>query len=80
MNPSKHIQQITGTVTKISSSQTAKVSTKVTKVHPLYHKRYTQNRIFTVHNPEDKAVVGQIVTIIPCRPISKSKRWTINSN
>lgn len=71
------VQTITGTVVKRSSAQTIRVSTKITKVHPLYRKRYSQLKHYTAHDPEDKCQVGDQVTIVACRPISKTKHWIV---
>jgi len=46
-------------------------------IHPLYKKVITRSTRYLVHDPEDKAGVGDIVAIKPTRPISKRKRWTI---
>ena len=46
-------------------------------MHPVYKKVITRNTKYLVHNPEDRAKVGDIVAIRPTRPISKKKRWTI---
>ena len=77
MSEGKAQQKVTGTITRVSSAQTVHVSFKVTKVHPLYHKRYSQMRHFTAHDPKNTAKVGDVVDIIPCRPVSKSKSWVI---
>lgn len=73
----KQVQTLRGTVVKKASAQTIKVSVKVTKVHPLYKKRYSQLRHYIAHDQSDAVKVGDEVTIIACRPISKIKRWTI---
>jgi len=77
MSEQKHIQTIKGTIVKVSSQNTVKVMTKITKVHPLYHKRYSQKRTYTAHDPKGTATVGQEVIIASCRPISKTKSWVI---
>ena len=68
---------IVGKVVKVSSLQTIKISTKVTKVHPLYRKRYTLTRTYTAHDPNSAFIEGDSVTIVPCRPISKRKSWVV---
>lgn len=75
----KTIQSITGTVVKVGSVQTIKIATKVTKVHPIYRKRYTLTKHLTAHDTDSIAKVGDVVTVIPCRPISKTKRWAVQS-
>ena len=77
METKLNLQPISGTVVKVSSTQTVRVSFKVTKVHPLYRKRYTLVKQFVAHDPAGTAKVGDQVTIVMCKPISKSKRWTI---
>ena len=72
-----HVQTVRGTVIARSSAQTVRVTAKMTKVHPIYKKRYTQTRRFLVHDEHDTAKVGDEVTIAACRPISKGKQWRI---
>lgn len=77
MSEQKHIQTIKGIVVKISSKDTIKIMSKITKVHPLYRKRYSQKRTYTAHDPKNIAVVGEEITIASCRPISKTKSWIV---
>ena len=74
---SPQIQSITGTIIKVGSAQTVRVQTKVTKVHPLYRKRYSLLKRYTAHDEAGTAKVGDVVTIVGCAPISKTKRWAI---
>lgn len=68
-----------GVVVKKSSAQTVKVAVKFTKVHPIYKKRYTVQRSYVAHDPSDTVQVGEKVTIVSCRPISKIKHWMIQA-
>lgn len=70
-------QVLLGTVEKISSSQTVRFSIKVTKVHPIYKKRYTQARHYIAHDPEGSCKVGDLVKFEACKPISKNKHWIV---
>lgn len=79
MSESSSAPTINGTVVKVSSTQTIRVSTKVTKVHPLYRKRYSQVRHYVAHDPNGTAKVGDAVTIVACRPISKTKHWIVRA-
>ena len=74
---SKNLQPITGIIVRVSNSSTVHVATKVTKVHPLYRKRYSQVKTYVAHDPSGTAKVDDQVTIVMCRPISKTKHWTI---
>jgi len=73
----KNLQPITGVVSKVSDPHTIRIATKVTKMHPLYRKRYTLTKHYVAHDPKGTAKVGDEVTIVMCRPISKTKHWTI---
>jgi small subunit ribosomal protein S17 len=79
MTEHRTIQSVTGTVVKVSSKQTIKIATKVTKVHPLYKKRYTRTSTYTAHDPKETAQVGDVITIVACRPISKRKSWVVEN-
>jgi small subunit ribosomal protein S17 len=70
-------QPVTGTVVRVSSANTIRVAFKVTKVHPIYRKRYTLTKHFVAHDESNTAKVGDEVIIVMCRPISKSKHWTV---
>ena len=45
--------------------------------HPKYKKYQTRTKKFLVHDPENTAKVGDQVTIVACRPISKLKRFKL---
>jgi small subunit ribosomal protein S17 len=75
----KQVQTIRGTVVKKGSAQTIKIAVKVTHVHPTYKKRYSQLRHYIAHDPSDAVKVGDEVTIVACRPISKIKHFIVKS-
>ncbi len=45
--------------------------------HPLYGKYVTISKKYKVHDPENRAKVGQTVLISETRPISKDKHFVI---
>ncbi|NWF84839.1 MAG: 30S ribosomal protein S17 [Bryobacteraceae bacterium] len=63
------------------------VSTKMTKTivvqvtrrvpHPLYKRIVTKRNKFYAHDELQTAKVGDVVRIVECRPLSKTKRWTL---
>lgn len=63
------------------------VSTKMTKTivvqvtrrvpHPLYKRIVTKRNKFYAHDEQQTAKVGDVVRIVECRPLSKTKRWTL---
>ena len=71
---------LTGVVKKISGEKTVKVLVVTTLRHPKYKKVYNTNKNFIVHDPLSQAKVGQKVTIMSIRPISKLKNWCILQN
>lgn len=70
-------RRFSGVVVSHGANKTAHVIVERTAVHPKYGKRYTQHRKFPAHDPENRAKVGDRVTIEECRPLSKAKRWAI---
>jgi len=71
------VGQKTGRVTKISGNKTIRVDVDNLTKHPLYHKYIHKRTRLAVHDPENTAVVGDLVEIVPCRPISKNKTWRL---
>jgi small subunit ribosomal protein S17 len=67
----------TGRVGKISGNKTIRVDVDSLTKHPLYHKYVHKRTRLAVHDPESIAVVGDLVEIVPCRPISKNKTWRL---
>ncbi|MDD2745221.1 MAG: 30S ribosomal protein S17 [Candidatus Gracilibacteria bacterium] len=67
----------TGTVTSIKMDKTIVVTVDTYKTHPKYKKRYKVSAKFYAHDENNSSTLGQKVTISECRPLSKSKRWTL---
>ncbi len=61
--------------TKMAKTIVVAVSRRVP--HPLYRRIVSKRKKFYAHDEEGKAVVGDIVRIIECRPLSKLKRWRL---
>ena len=53
------------------------VQTERRKRHPKYGKVMRLFRKFHVHDERNEAQVGDQVTIVECRPLSKLKRWRL---
>ena len=66
-----------GIVSSTSGDKTAVVRVTTRKRHPLYGKQFTRSKKYYVHDPENKATVGDLVSFIETPPISKLKRWTL---
>jgi small subunit ribosomal protein S17 len=46
--------------------------------HPKYKKYQTRTKKYLAHDPGNTVEVGDKVTIVACRPISKLKRFMIS--
>ena len=53
--------------------------TQDTKKHPLYNKNVKTTKKYAVHDEENKAKVGDIVKVVSSRPLSKTKRYVLDS-
>ena len=63
------------------------VSTRMTKTivvqvtnrssHPVYKRIVTKRKKFYAHDEQETAKPGDIVRIVECRPLSKTKRWSL---
>ncbi|MBD3330392.1 30S ribosomal protein S17 [Candidatus Peregrinibacteria bacterium] len=74
------MRQKKGTVTSNKQEKTLVVTVHRYVSHPKYKKRYRISKKFHVHNPEGKKYeIGDEVTFYETRPISKLKKWTVES-
>lgn len=69
-----------GVVVSDKMDKTIVVKVERVKVHPKYHKRYTTSRKYKVHDEAGAYHVGDQVTFVECRPLSKDKRWRVLTN
>lgn len=68
-----------GKVVSTSMDKTIVVLTDTYKKHPLYKKRVKYSKKYKAHDEENKAKVGDTVRIAACRPLSKTKRYVLDS-
>lgn len=66
-----------GIVTGEQKNKTAVVTEHRYVMHPKYKKRYRVSKKYLVHDPDSVCKMGETVTIIETRPISKLKRWKV---
>ena len=66
-----------GVVTSDKRDKTITVSIANRETHPLYRKQYTKTRKYTAHDEKNEAHVGDRVQITMCRPLSKTKAYTL---
>ena len=68
---------LVGTVTSDKRDKTLTVSIVSRETHPLYRKKFTKTRKYTAHDEKNEAKVGDRVEIAACRPLSKTKAYTL---
>ncbi|MFA6028156.1 MAG: 30S ribosomal protein S17 [Patescibacteria group bacterium] len=74
------VHKIDGVVIACKMAKTIVVKVDNVKVHSKYHKRYVKSTKFKVHDEKQQFKVGDKVTFIACRPISKEKKWRVIYN
>ena len=70
-------QSFKGVVVKTAMKDTATVAVSRYVKHPKYKKFQTRTKKYLVHDPGNTVKVGDNVTIVACRPLSKMKRFKI---
>ena len=68
---------LVGIVTSDKRDKTITVSITNRETHPLYRKQYTKTRKYTAHDENNEAKLGVKVEIAACRPLSKTKAYTL---
>jgi small subunit ribosomal protein S17 len=72
-------RKLSGVITSDKMDKTIVVKVETTKVHPKYGKRYVETAKYKAHDEKNEHKIGEKVTIVACRPISKDKRWRVVS-
>ena len=68
---------VTGTVVSISGDKSITVKIDYRKRHPKYGKMMTISKKLHAHDEKNEAGLGDIVTVMETRPLSKTKRWRL---
>jgi small subunit ribosomal protein S17 len=66
-----------GKVVSNKMDKTIVVNIETTIRHPIYKRIIKQSKKFKVHDENNEAKIGDIVTIMETRPLSKDKRWRL---
>lgn len=66
-----------GVVVSDASHKTIVVRVENSVKHPVYKKYITRSSKYSAHDPENTYKKGDVVRIIECRPISKTKKWHV---
>ena len=68
---------VTGTVVSISGDKSITVKIDYRKRHPKYGKMMTISKKLHAHDEKNECGVGDLVTVMESRPLSKTKRWRL---
>ena len=70
---------LSGIVVSTNSHKTITVNVTRRIKHKLYKKIIRQSKKYQVHDENNEFKIGEIVSIIESKPISKLKKWTVIS-
>ena len=68
-----------GVVTSANNAKTITVTVSTKRNDPLYNKRVGYAKKLYAHDEKGEAQVGDLVTIMACRPMSATKRFRLVS-
>ena len=67
----------TGVVVSDKMDKTIVVAVENLKQHPLYGKIIKKTKKFKAHDENNECTIGDMVTIMETRPLSRDKRWRL---
>jgi small subunit ribosomal protein S17 len=62
---------------KMTKTAVVAITTKVK--HPAYGKYVNRTRRYLAHDEQNECKIGDLVRIVESRPLSKNKRWKVQS-
>lgn len=66
-----------GVVVSDKMDKTITVAAKFKEKHPIYGKFVNKTKKFHAHDEKNECGIGDTVSIMETRPLSKSKRWRL---
>ncbi len=78
MNTRGLTKERTGVVVSDRMQKTVVVSVERTVMHPRYQKILRRRSKVKVHDERNECHVGDRVSIVECRPLSRDKRWRVS--
>ncbi|NLZ74836.1 30S ribosomal protein S17 [Candidatus Falkowbacteria bacterium] len=75
--PATIVKKFSGVVVGDQNDKTVIVKVETVKVHPKYKKRYVVSRRYKVHDEKNEHKIGDKVSFVECRPLSRDKRWRL---
>ena len=67
-----------GVVESDARDKSRKVVIHYKAKHPKYGKFVSKRTVLHVHDENNESAMGDVVEIVQCRPISKTKSWKLN--
>lgn len=74
-----HKRVIQGKVVSKAGDQSVVVLVERKVVHPKYRKIVKRFKKYTIHDQDNSAKVGDVVSAIECKPISKTKTFSLQN-
>ncbi|XBC42746.1 MAG: 30S ribosomal protein S17 [Buchnera aphidicola (Kaburagia rhusicola ensigallis)] len=74
---SKKIRTLLGCVISNKMQKSSVVSIERIIKHPLYKKFIKRTTKLHIHDEKNECSLGDVVEVRECRPISKTKSWTL---
>ncbi|MCI0501339.1 MAG: 30S ribosomal protein S17 [Epsilonproteobacteria bacterium] len=74
-----HKREIQGVVVKRSGDKTVSVLVTRKVLHPKYHKTVKRFKKYLVHDEKNEVNVGDTISAVECRPLSKTKSFRLNT-
>jgi small subunit ribosomal protein S17 len=73
----KIITRKKGVVVSDKMQKTIVIAVETLKTHPKYKKKYRSTKKYKAHDEENKYKIGDVVEIVPCKPMSKDKNYRV---
>lgn len=70
-------RRLVGRVTSSKMNKTVTVLVERRVKHPLYAKYIVRSKKYHAHDERDQYKEGDLVEIAECRPLAKTKAWTV---
>jgi small subunit ribosomal protein S17 len=70
---------VSGTVVSNRMNKSITVLIERRERHPVYGKYVRKSKKLHAHDEENACNIGDTVTVVECRPISKTKTWMLKS-
>lgn len=79
MSQKRNHKVLTGTIVSNKMNKTVVVEVERKFPHPKFKKVVKRTKKYKCHDEENKCSVGDVITMVEVRPLSKEKRWSLVS-